>query len=85
VIDEDDSVVAIVVAAVPTLSGSLAQALVPALLFASPEYAACQKKEPALGNVVVAEFGTVPPVTVTVAGIGCTDACVVHVLLVNTV
>jgi hypothetical protein len=37
VIDEDDSVVVIVVAAVPTLSGSLAQALVAALLFASPE------------------------------------------------
>ena len=84
-IDEDDSEVAIVVAAVPTLSGSLAQVLVAALLFASPEYAACQKNVPALGKVAFPEFGTLPFVTVTVAGLGCTDACVVHVLLVNTV
>ena len=56
--------------------------LVAALLFASPEYAVCQKYVPAARNVTGSEAGTTPLVTVFVpAAFGFAE----HMLFVNTV
>ena len=70
-IEPEERVVAIDAAALPTVSCSLLQALVAALLLASPEYTACQKYGPAgltWENLTDAESGTTPLVTVTIGG-----------------
>jgi hypothetical protein len=84
VIDVADKLVAIVgdAFAAVTVSCSLEHALLTPLLAPSPEYTACQKNVPAVGNEIEFDAGTAPLVTVTVPA-AC--APVVHVLFVYTV
>ena len=74
-----DNTVLMVGLALLTVKGS--HGLVAALLFASPLYDARNANDPVALNVTAREFGTIPPVTVTV---DATAPVPVQVPLLNT-